>query len=124
MGVAIRRRAAFEHIRDEHLVARKARKRQQIGKVMPRGAHERTPLQIFVFARRLANEHHAGGRIAKPWHHVRATLAQSAATALTNNALDIGQKLGGIFAFLRLHRCKMAVHYGHGALAFFSACKP
>jgi len=54
----------------------------------------------------------------------RAAFAQSAPAALANNAFDIGQKLGGILAFLRLHRCKMAVHYSHGALAFFSACKP
>ena len=124
MWITIRRRATLQHVSDEHLIARKTRKRQQIGKVMPRGAHKRTPLQIFVFARRLANKHHAGGGVAKPRHHIRAAFAQSAPAALANNAFNIGQKLGGILAFLRLHRCKMAVHYGHGALAFFSACKP
>ena len=115
MWVTIRRRATLQHVSDEHLIARKARKGQQIGKVMSRGAHKRTPLQIFVFARRLANEHHAGGGVAKPRHHIRAAFAQSAPATLVNNAFDIGQKLGGILAFLRLHRCKMTVHYSHGA---------
>ena len=79
--VAVSGRAALQHVGDEHVLAAQTGTPEQLVKVVPGGAYERLALQILVFARRLADEHHARMRVAHTEHRLRAAVAQRAAAA-------------------------------------------
>lgn len=78
--VSISGRAALQHVGDEHVLAAKTGAPEQLVEIVPGGADKRLALQILVFARRLADEHHARMRVAHAEYRLRAAIAQRATT--------------------------------------------
>ena len=79
--VAISGRAALQHVGDEYVLAAQAGAPKQLVEVVPGGTDERLALQILVFARRLADEHHTCVRVANAEYRLRTAVAQRAAAA-------------------------------------------
>ena len=78
--VAVSGRATLQHVGDEHVLAAQTGAPEQLVEVVPGGADERLALQILVFARCLADEHHTCVRVADAEHRLRAAIAQRATT--------------------------------------------
>ena len=57
LGVAIARRPALDHVRDVHIRPRQADRFDDLGEQLPRASDERLALDVFIRARRLADEH-------------------------------------------------------------------
>src|SRR6478672_1881087 len=70
LRVAVSRRAAFEHVHHEHLVARHPDPGQQLAEQLPGSTDERHALLVLVEARRLADEHQIGGRRTRAEDHL------------------------------------------------------
>jgi len=79
--VAVSGRAALQHVRDEHVLADEPGDGQQLVEVLARRAHEGLALQVFVLARRLADDHDACFGIAHAEHRLRAAVGQGALAA-------------------------------------------
>ena len=79
--VAVSRRAAFQDVRDVDVLASQPGQTQKLVEVLPRRAHERLPLRIFVTPRRLADEQHARMGVSHAEHRLRAAVGKRAATA-------------------------------------------
>ena len=70
--VAIVRRPALDDVGDVDVGARQADGFDDLGEQLPGAADERLALHVFVGARRLADEHQVGRRVAGPEHDLRA----------------------------------------------------
>ena len=79
--VAVARRTALDDVRDVYPRAVKVDHLQHIVEQLSGGTDKRLALQILVFARCLAYEHHARMRVAHAEHRLRAAVAQRAAAA-------------------------------------------
>ena len=77
LGVAVRRRTAFQHIRDEHVaLAIKPSDFQQSIELLASSANERHALQILVPPRCLANYQHARVRVALAENGLRSAFGK------------------------------------------------
>ncbi len=85
LGIAIARRAALDHVGDVDLLAGHAHGLDDLGEQLAGAADERLALLVLVLARRLADEHQAGLRVADAEDHLpaaeRGQLAARAARA-------------------------------------------
>ena len=79
--VAVPRRPALDHVRDVDVFPGHADPVEQLVEELPRLADEREALLVLVKARRLADEHEIGLRIADSEDDLRAALGQAAARA-------------------------------------------
>jgi len=85
--IAVPGRPALDHVRDVHVVAGHADPTQELVQELPRLADERVALLVFVEARRLADEHQLGLRVANAEDDLGAALGETAARA----AGDLGR---------------------------------
>ena len=72
LGIAVARRTALDHVGDVDLVARQVHRLDHLRQQLARAADERDPLDVLVGARRLADEHQIGVRIADAEHDLLA----------------------------------------------------
>ncbi len=79
--VAVSGWAAFEDVRDEHVLPREPDAAEQLVEELPRLAHERDALLVLVEARRLADEHQVRVRVAVAEDDLRPALGQPAPRA-------------------------------------------
>ena len=90
---AIARRTALNDVRDVDLFAAQAHGLDHVVEQLPGAAHERLALLIFVRARRFADEHQVGLRIADSENNLLAALlVQSAAGAVANVFADKAER--------------------------------
>ena len=64
LGIAVARRPALDHVGDVDVFALQPDRLDDLRQQLPRAADERLALDVFVGARRLADEHQVGVRIA------------------------------------------------------------
>ena len=72
LGIAIARRAALDDVGDVHVLARQADRLDDLGQQLAGAADERLALLVLVRARRLADEHQVGVRVADAEHDLLA----------------------------------------------------
>ncbi len=102
LGIAVLRRTALDHVRDEHVLARHAQAllddvRQQLSGP----AHEREPLLVLFGPRRLAHEHQLGLRVALAEHDRLAARGERAAVAVADRLAHGGEQRRAI------RRCRL-----------------
>src|SRR6185503_173281 len=96
-GIAVLRRPALDHVGDVDVVARQADRLDDFRQQLPGAADERNALDVLVAARRLADEHQVGVRVADAEHDLRASeRVQLAARAVADVGADGGERLGGV----------------------------
>ena len=91
LGIAILGRPAFHHISDVDVVACQMHRFDDVGEKLPRPPDERFALDVFVAARRLADEHQIGVGIADAENNLRSAPRQSAFFASHYDPLEIAE---------------------------------
>ena len=92
LRVAVAGRPALEDVRDVDVAARHPDLREQLLEQLPGLADERQALLVLVEARRLADEHQVGVRIAGAEHDLRPPLREPAAGA-AGDGIGVGLEL-------------------------------
>src|SRR5262245_33028526 len=97
LGVAVLRRTALDDVRNVDVVAPEPDRLDDLRQQLAGAADERLALDVFVAARRLADEHQVGVRIADTEHDLRASEPmQLAPRAIADVRANSRQRLGGV----------------------------
>src|SRR5262245_15268691 len=98
LRIAVARRAALDHVRDVDVLALEIDRFDDLGQQLTGAADEWNPLNIFIGARSLTDEHQIGFGIADAEHDLRAAQrVQFAACAVADVGADGGERFGGVF---------------------------
>ena len=96
LGVAVAGRPALEDVGDVDVLPRVAHRLDDLGEQLAGAADERLALDVFVGARRLADEHQIGARVADAVDDLLPPLrVQLAADAVAEVVADRDQRRGG-----------------------------
>jgi hypothetical protein len=87
--IAVLRRARLDDIRDPHVLAREARRGQQLVEQPARTPDERPAERVLGRPRRLAHEDDGGTRVALARHHPRGGLARLEAAPAVRDDLRV-----------------------------------
>src|SRR3954452_6144003 len=86
--VAVARRAATDHVRDEHIRALDTDLLEQLAEQLARTADKREPLSVLTRARRLADEHEVGVGVAGAEDQLRADVFQRTSVPIAHLPVD------------------------------------
>ena len=96
LGIPVARRPALDHVGDVDILPLHPDRLDDFRQQLTGTAHERLALDVFVRARRLADEHQVGARVPDAEHDLLpAERVQLAARAVADVVADGLQRVGG-----------------------------